>query len=66
MEQIYVSGNNAADVNALMGNYYGVAKDYVTVLEGIARLVSPTTIVQYNQTILLEQELPSLKHLFMH
>ena len=57
LTQFYVTGNNAADVNALMGNYYGASKDYVTVLEGIAKAVSPTTIVQYNQTILLEQEL---------
>lgn len=59
--QIYVCGNNAADVNALMGNYYGVAKNYVTVLEGIANAVSPTTIVQFNQTILLEQDLEETK-----
>ena len=57
LEQLYVTGNNAADVNTLMGNYYGVTKDYVTVLEGIAKAVSPTTIVQYNQTILVEQDL---------
>ncbi len=56
LEQLYVTGNNAADVNALMGNYYGVSKNYVTVVEGIANAVEPTTIVQYNQTILLEQE----------
>lgn len=56
LQQIYVTGNNATDVNALMGNYYGVAKNYVTVLEGIANAVEPTTIVQYNQTVLLEQE----------
>jgi beta-glucosidase len=57
LSQLYVTGNNAADVNALMGNYYGVSKDYVTVLEGIANAVTPTTIVQYNQTVLLDQEL---------
>ncbi|MCU4157017.1 glycoside hydrolase family 3 C-terminal domain-containing protein [Carboxylicivirga sp. A043] len=56
LSQYYVTGNNAADVNALMGNYYGVSKNYVTVLEGIANAVAPTSIVQYNQTILLEQE----------
>ncbi len=61
LEQIYVTGNNAADVNALMGNYYGVSKNYVTILEGIANAVSPTTIVQFNQTILLEQELERTK-----
>ncbi|WP_421918534.1 glycoside hydrolase family 3 C-terminal domain-containing protein [Marinifilum sp.] len=57
LSQIYVTGNNATDVNALMGNYYGVAKNYVTVLEGIANAVDPISIVQYNQTILLEQDI---------
>ncbi|MCG8581949.1 MAG: glycoside hydrolase family 3 C-terminal domain-containing protein, partial [Bacteroidales bacterium] len=57
LTQYYVTGNNAADVNALMGNYYGVSKHYVTILEGIANAVSPTSIVQYNQSVLLEQEL---------
>ncbi|WP_430816474.1 glycoside hydrolase family 3 C-terminal domain-containing protein [Carboxylicivirga sp. RSCT41] len=57
LTQYYVTGNNAADVNALMGNYYGVSRHYVTVLEGIANAVSPTSIVQYNQSVLLEQEL---------
>ncbi|WP_289054718.1 glycoside hydrolase family 3 C-terminal domain-containing protein [Carboxylicivirga marina] len=57
LTQYYVTGNNAADVNVLMGNYYGVAKNYVTVLEGVANAVSPTSIVQYNQSVLLEQEL---------
>lgn len=56
LKKIYITGNNAADVNALMGNYYGVSKDYTTVLEGVARAISPTTILQYNQTILLKQD----------
>ncbi len=61
LTQLYVSGNNAADVNALMGNYYAVAKNYVTVLEGIANAISPTTILQYNQTILLQQDVEKTK-----
>ena len=61
LEQIYVTGNNAADVNALMGNYYGVSTDYVTPLEGIAKKVSSTTIVQFNQGFLVEQEIDKLK-----
>jgi len=61
VEQIYVTGNNSADLNALMGNYYGVSKNYVTILEGIASAVSNTTIVQYNQGFLVEQETEGIK-----
>jgi beta-glucosidase len=59
--QIYVTGNNAADVNALLGNYYGVGKNMVTVLEGIASAVSNTTIVQYNQGFLVDQDVSTMK-----
>lgn len=59
--QIYVTGNNAADVNALLGNYYGVSNNLVTILEGIAGAVSNTTVVQYNQGFLVEQEVESMK-----
>ena len=59
--QIYITGNNAADVNALLGNYYGVSKNLVTVLEGVAGAVSKTTIVQYNQGFLVEQDTKNLK-----
>lgn len=59
--QIYVTGNNAADVNALLGNYYGVSKNMVTVLEGVASAVSNTTIIQYNQGFLVEQDVEAMK-----
>ncbi|TNJ44905.1 glycoside hydrolase family 3 C-terminal domain-containing protein [Tamlana fucoidanivorans] len=59
--QIYVTGNNAADVNVLLGNYYGVSKNMVTVLEGIASTVSKTTIVQYNQGFLVQQDVKGMK-----
>lgn len=59
--QIYVTGNNAADVNVLLGNYHGVSKNLVTVLEGVASAVSSTTIVQYNQGFLVEQDVETMK-----
>ena len=61
LTQIYMTGNNVTDVNVLMANYYGVSRNYVTILEGVANAVSPTTIVQYNQSILLNQEMDELK-----
>ncbi len=59
--EIFVSGNNAADINALKGNYFGVSKHYVTMLEGIAGKADPTSIVRYEQIILLDQELERVR-----
>jgi len=55
LAKVYVTGNNAADVNVLLGNYHGTAGNLVTVLEGIAGHVSPSTRVEYNQGVLLTQ-----------
>ena len=54
--QIYVTGHNAADVNVLIGNYFGVSSQMVTILEGIAGHASPTTVVQYSQGLLVGQK----------
>lgn len=59
--QLYITGNNAADVNVLLGNYFGVGKNMVSVLEGIAGAVSKTTIVQYKQGFLVEQDVKTMK-----
>lgn len=58
---LFVSGNNAADLDALMGNYYAVSKNYVTILEGIANKVSNTSIIRYEKVILLEQDQEKVK-----
>ncbi|WP_372754911.1 glycoside hydrolase family 3 C-terminal domain-containing protein [Labilibaculum sp.] len=60
LSQVYVTGNNAADINVLLGNYYGVNPNMNTVLEGIAGKVSKSTIVQYNQGILQVQKLEDM------
>ena len=54
--QLYVTGPNAADLNVLLGNYFGVGSDMVTILEGIAGHVSHTTVVQYSQGLLVGQK----------
>lgn len=54
--QLYVTGHNAADVNVLLANYFGVGRNMVTILEGIAGKVSPTTVLQYSQGMLLDQK----------
>ena len=40
----------------LLGNYFGVGSDMVTILEGIAGHVSHTTVVQYSQGLLVGQK----------
>jgi len=56
LPQVYVTGHNAADVNVLLGNYFGVSRRMVPLLEGIANKVSETTVVQYSQGMLLDQK----------
>lgn len=42
-----VVGPHAANVDVLLGNYYGVSTQMVTLLEGIVQRVSPACAVQY-------------------
>ncbi len=53
--RIYVTGNNAADVDVLLGNYHGAGANLVSILEGIAAHAPPSSIVQYNPGVLLGQ-----------
>ena len=46
---IAVIGPNADSREALIGNYYGTASEYVTVLEGIIRAVPDTVRINYAQ-----------------
>jgi len=56
LHNYYVSGPNAAVIEPLIGNYYGVNKDMVTVLEGITGHVQPGSQVTYRQGTLLSRE----------
>jgi beta-glucosidase len=49
LKSIAVIGPNANTHEALIGNYFGTASKYVTVLEGIQNAVSPDTRVYYTQ-----------------
>ncbi|WP_034445342.1 glycoside hydrolase family 3 C-terminal domain-containing protein [Butyrivibrio sp. AE2032] len=49
IKTIGVVGPNADSRYALMGNYYGTASQYVTVLEGIRELVSEDTRILYSE-----------------
>ena len=49
INSIAVIGPNANSRGALIGNYYGTASKYVTVLEGIEQAVNPSTRVYYSE-----------------
>jgi len=47
--QIMLYGPNAADVDVLLGNYYGITGDMVTVLEGIAQVIGEQASLEYRK-----------------
>ena len=51
----YVTGPNAASVEALLGNYYGVNSQMATFLEGLVGGVQPGSQVEYKQGALLDR-----------
>lgn len=51
----FITGPNAASVDALMGNYYGVNPQMVTIMEGIAGGIQPGSQLQYRTGILLDR-----------
>ena len=52
----YVTGPNAGNVDALIGNYYGVNNNIVTILEGISGAIQPGSQLQYKMGFLLDRE----------
>jgi beta-glucosidase len=56
LHKYYVTGPNAAVIEPLIGNYYGVNKNMVTVLEGITGHVKPGSQVTYRQGTLLSRD----------
>jgi len=56
MRYLYVTGPCATSVDALMGNYYGVSDEMVTILEGITGKLTPGSFIQYKPGFLLDRE----------
>jgi len=52
---IFVTGPLAADIEVLLGNYYGISGDLNTFLEGISRKTSNQTALRYVQGSLLDR-----------
>lgn len=55
IQTLYVTGPNASNVDALLGNYYGINPRMVTILEGIAGKVSAATMFDYKPGFQLNQ-----------
>ena len=58
VSRIFVTGNNAINVHALMGNYYGLNGKMTTILEGIAQEAPTGVSVEFKPGCLMNQ-LPS-------
>jgi beta-glucosidase len=56
LKKYYVTGPNAAAVDVLLGNYYGVNPQLVTILEGLAAQVQPGSQMTYRQGVLLDRQ----------
>ncbi len=56
LNRYYVVGPNAASIDALLGNYYGVNPNMVTFLEGITSKVANNSQVQYSPGTTLDRK----------
>jgi beta-glucosidase len=55
LNKYFITGPHAANVDILLGNYYGVNPQMVTVVEGIAAAIKPGSQLQYRQGIMLDR-----------
>ena len=55
LKQYFVTGPNASNTDVLIGNYYGVNNNMVTILEGLAAQIEPGSQMHYRQGIMLER-----------
>ncbi len=55
LSKYFVSGPNAASTEILLGNYYGINSNLVTILEGISAEISPTSQLQYRLGAMLNK-----------
>ncbi len=52
---IYVTGPNANNPDALVGNYYGVSSRFTTFAEGVAHAAAKGVTVEYRQGVMINQ-----------
>ncbi|MFI3279465.1 MAG: glycoside hydrolase family 3 N-terminal domain-containing protein [Rikenellaceae bacterium] len=55
LNYIYLTGPNANNADALIGNYFGVSDHFTTFLEGFVSRVAPGVSVQYKQGVMIDK-----------
>jgi beta-glucosidase len=55
LKKYFVTGPNASSVDVLLGNYYGINGNLVTILEGLASQIQAGSQMHYRQGILLDR-----------
>ncbi len=55
LSKYFVTGPNAASIEILLGNYYGVNSKMVTILEGISAAIEPTSQLQFRLGAMLNK-----------
>ena len=56
MKRLYITGPCAANAEVLLGNYFGISDNLVTILEGITGKLEPGSFAGYTQGFLLDRE----------
>lgn len=55
LKKYFITGPNAASVDALIGNYYGINNHFVTMVEGLSAQIQPGSQMQYRPGALLDR-----------
>ena len=56
LSEYFVTGPNAASIEILLGNYYGINPNMVTILEGISAAINPASQLQYRLGAMLNKK----------
>jgi len=55
LRKYFITGPNAASIDALLGNYNGLNSNLVTILEGVSAQLKPGSQLQYRPGVLLDR-----------
>jgi len=56
LSKYFITGPNAGNIDAMIGNYFGVNPTIVSVTEGISGAIEPGSQLEYRQGILLDRD----------
>ena len=59
LKRIFVTGPNAATIDALLGNYYGTNGQLTTILEGVVAKIGERTTIEYRPGCLMDRPNPN-------